>query len=129
MIKKSLTAVAVTAGLVLGGAGVAHATASESKFSTTVPRAQQSHYWEYQKKTTTSASQVNFASIGGGYLMNVKAQNADGGKQYTERKGIAKGSTNKIENKTPKGKSTRLIVTNNTWTAVTVAVTGWFKTN
>lgn len=61
--------------------------------------------------------------------MNVKAQNGANGVQYTERKGIGEGSAVLIENNTPKGVATRLIVTNNEWISVTVNVTGWFQTS
>ena len=127
--KKALVAGILGVSLALGGAVGAQAVTSQSNFSTTVPRAQQSHYWEYQNKTTGSASQVNFSSIGGGYTMNVKAQNGASGTQYSEQTAISTGSTRSIPNSTPSGTATRLIVTNNTWTTVTVSVAGWFKTN
>ena len=61
--------------------------------------------------------------------MNVKAENAATGTQYTERKAISTGIAVPIANLTPVGTATRLIITNNIWAVVTVAVTGWFKTN
>ncbi|WP_448262135.1 hypothetical protein [Microbacterium aurum] len=115
--------------LAVGGAAAAQAVTTQSNFNTNVPRFQQSHYWEYQNKTTSSASEVRFSSIGGGYTMNVKAQNGANGNQYSEQTAISTGSTRSIPNSTPSGTATRLIVTNNTWTTVQVNVTGWFKTN
>ncbi len=126
---KSIAAAVLAGGLIVGGSAGAQAVTSSSDFSTIVPAAQQSHYWEYQNKTTSSASQVHFDYIGASYTMNVKAQNGASGTQYTEKKGIGTGSTVSNANSTPSGTATRLIVTNNTWAVVTVLVTGWFKTN
>lgn len=128
-IQKGIAAAVLTGALAVGGAISAQAVTSQSDFNTTVPRFQQSHYWEYQNKTTSSASQVHFNSIGGGYTMNVKAQNGGNNAEYTEKKGIGTGSTVSIANSTPVGTATRLIVTNNSWVTVDVNVTGWFKTN
>lgn len=94
---------------------------------------QQSRYFVDQTKTTTNNSQIRFSAIGGGYKANVKAQdrsqNNNSGTQYTEQKNLGTGYTHSIPNKTPKGKNTRLIVTNATWSPVSVAISGWFKTN
>lgn len=127
--RKAIAAVGLATALATGGALSAQAVTSQSNFTTIVPRFQQSHYWEYQNRTTTDPSQVNFSSIGGGYTMNVKAQNGASGTQYTEKKGIGTGSTVSIANSTPAGTATRLIVTNNSWVYVDVTVTGWYKTN
>lgn len=121
--------VGIAIGLALTDAASAQAVTTQTNFNTIVPRFQQSHYWEYQNKTTTGASAVNFSFIGASYTMNVKAQNGASGAQYSEQKGIGTGSTRSIPNSTPVGTATRLIVTNNTWTTVDVTVTGWFKTN
>ncbi len=95
-----------------------------------VGRFQQSHYWEYQVKTRAGVSSVQFDSIGGSYLMNVKAQNGADGTQYPERVGIAVNTIpSTISNSTPVGTATRLIVTNNAWALVDVLVTGFFRTN
>lgn len=120
---------ALAATLCFGGALSAQATTSQTGFNSTVPRMQQSHYWEGQNKTTSSASQVYFSSIGASYTMNVKAESQGNGQQYAEKKGIGRGSAVPISNGTPIGTSTRLIVTNNVWAVVTVSVSGWFKTN
>lgn len=128
-VKKGVAATALTVALALGGGASAFAVESQTNFNSTVPRFQQSHYWVYQNKTTGKSSQVRFDSIGGGYLMNVKAENGATGGQYTEKKGIGVGSTVDISNGTPTGTATRLIVTNNSWVTVNVNVTGWFKTN
>ena len=120
---------AITGALIIGGSVSAQAIGSQTNFNSIVPRFQQSHYWEYQNRTTTSDSQVNFSSIGASYLMNVKSQNGASGAQYDEAKGIGTGSTVTIDNDTPTGTATRLIVTNNTWALVDDQVTGWFRTN
>src|SRR6218665_2835014 len=58
-----------------GGGGVgAGALPAGSDFASVVPRLQQSHYREYQNKETPNPSVDYFDSIGGGYLMNVKAE-------------------------------------------------------
>ncbi|WP_269048399.1 hypothetical protein [Paenarthrobacter sp. Z7-10] len=61
--------------------------------------------------------------------MNIKAQRSDTGGQFSESKGLGTGYTYSITNGTPTGVQTRLIVTNNSWTTVDVAITGWYKTN
>lgn len=127
--RKALMAVGLTVALAAGGAASAQALTTQTDFSSIVPALQQSHYWEYQNRTTSNASDVHFTSIGASYLMNVKAQNGSSGTEYTEKKGIGTGSTVSIANSTPIGTATRLIVTNNTWALVTVLVNGWFKTN
>lgn len=119
----------IAAALVIGGSVGAYAITTATNFNSIVPRFQQSNYWAFQNRTTTSPSQVNFSSIGASYLMNVKSENGASGTQYTESKGIGVGSTVNIANGTPVGTATRLIVTNNTWALVDVQVTGWFKTN
>lgn len=126
---KAALAVAISASMAGGGMIAANAIASQTNFTTIVPRLQQSHYWQYQNRTTTSDSQVRFSTIGASYLMNVKAQNGDTQVQYQERKAIGVGSTVTIKNGTPIDTATRLIVTNNTWALFDVVATGWFRTN
>lgn len=126
-IVKIATGLAIAASLT-SGAVVAQAVESQTTFDGIANRMQQSRYFEHQPKTTSKDSQIRFRRIGGGYTMNVKAQH-DTGEQYKEIKGISSGNTQTIPNGTPKGKRTRLIVTNNTWTTVTVSIDGWYKTN
>lgn len=127
--RKAILAAGLAVGLALAGAASAQAVTTQTNFNTIVPRFQQSHYWTYQNKVNTSASQVAFSFIGSDYTMNVKAQNGSSGTEYTEKKGIGVGSAVSISNGTPVGTATRLIVTNNTWALVDVTATGWFKTN
>lgn len=126
---KALLAVTIASVLALGGALSAQAITATTAFSTVVPRLQQSYYWQYQNRTTANPSQVTFDFIGSTYLMNVKSQNGANQSQYTEKKGIGIGSTVDIQNATPIGTATRLIVTNNTWTLVDVLASGSYKTN
>ena len=126
---KALLAVTIASVLALGGALSAQAITATTAFSTVVPRLQQSYYWQYQNRTTANPSQVTFDFIGSTYLMNVKSQNGANQRQYTEKKGIGIGSTVDIQNATPIGTATRLIVTNNTWTLVDVLASGSYKTN
>ena len=128
-ISKILVPLVIASAFTFGGSYSAEAVTSQTAFDSIVPRFQQSKYWVYQNRTTTSSSQVNFNTIGASYLMNVKSENGATGVQYTEAKGIGTGSTVYIANGTPVGTATRLIVTNNTWTLVDVQVTGWFRTN
>lgn len=118
-----------TAAIIFGSAFAASGIGTATNFSSIVPRFQQSHYWPYQNKTTGNPSAVTFGTIGGGYLMNVKSQNGGTGVIHTERKGLAAGPTYAISNPTPRGVSTRLIVTNHSWIAFDVLVTGSFTTN
>lgn len=114
--------------LATGGALSAQALTSQTNFDGNANRYQQSRYFQTQTKSNTSASQIRFSGIGSEYTMNVKAERI-GGSQYTEKKGLGEAYTYSIENKTPAGSQTRLIVTNNTWTAVEVTIAGWYKTN
>ena len=128
-IQRGIGVAIATAALTVSGVTSAHAVTSQTNFNSIVPRFQQSHYWEYQNKTTSMTSHVFFTSIGGGYTMNVKAQNGATGVQYAETKGIYTNIEMYIQNLTPVGAATRLIVTNNVWTLADVSVTGWFTTN
>jgi hypothetical protein len=129
--RKAITAAGLAVGLALTGAVSAQAVGSQTNFLSTAGRLQKSHYWTAQNRTTKSASQVHFNSIGGdgGYTMNVKAQNQASKVMYAEHKGIGTGTTVPIANSTPVGTATRRIVTNNTWALVNVTISGWFKTN
>lgn len=122
---------AVTAvGLLVGGAGAAQAITSNTAFDGIMNRFQQSRYFQDQEKVRAGTpSNIEFDSIGGTYSANVKAENRQSGTQYTERKGLGRHQIYNIENKTPVGQKTRLIVTNNTWTRVTVSIDGWYRTN
>jgi len=73
-IKKEITSAVLITTLATGGAVSAQALTAGSDFASVVPRLQQSHYREYQNKETPNPSVVYFDSIGGGYLMNVKAE-------------------------------------------------------
>ena len=128
-LKYGVAAAALTAVLVGGGALSAFATTSQTSFDGIANRFQQSRYFEYQTRTTGDSSQIRFSDIGGGYAMNVKAQNGSSGTEYKEEDDLGTGYTYSIPNSTPTGDQTRLIVTNHSWTTVTVAIAGWFKTN
>lgn len=128
-IKYGIATAALTAVLVGGGAASAFATTTATNFDGVANRGQQSRYFVYQTKTQVQTSGIHFNSIGNGYLMNVKAQNGASGTQYTERKGLGSGYDYGITNSTPVGTQTRLIVTNNSLTTVTVAIAGYFRTN
>lgn len=93
-------------------------------------RYQQSRYFQDQEKTRAkTASNIEFTGIGGAYSANVKAQNRQSGDQYAEQKGLGRNKIYNIPNATPTGQMTRLIVTNDTWTTVTVSINGWYRTN
>ena len=127
--KITLCLISVAIGLSLNSM-VANAVTTDTTFSTNVPKFQQSHYWDYQQKTRTGVSAVQFDFIGSNYLMNVKAQNGATLAEYAERIGISESTTpSPIANGTPIGTATRLIVTNNTWALVEVLASGFFRTN
>ncbi len=128
-IKYTIATAALTAVLVGGGAASAFAIGTPTNFDGVANRGQQSRYFEYQTKTLVQTSGIHFNTIGNGYTMNVKAQNGATNTQYTERKGLGTGYDYGITNSTPVGTQTRLIVTNNTFSTVTVAITGFYRTN
>lgn len=127
---RSITGAVLAAGLPLGGAGGAQAVTSNTAFDGIMNRFQQSRYFQDQEKTrANTASNIEFTGIGGTYAANVKAQNRQSGDQYAEQKGLGRNTIYNIPNSTPKGQKTRLIVTNDTWTSVTVSINGWYRTN
>lgn len=126
----SLTGAILAAGLLVGGAGGAQAITSNTAFDGIMNRYQQSRYFQDQEKTRAkTASNIEFTGIGGAYSANVKAQNRQSGDQYAEQKGLGRNKIYNIPNATPTGQMTRLIVTNDTWTTVTVSINGWYRTN
>lgn len=121
---------AATVALVLVGAGAAFADTNQHNFDDTVPAYQQSHYLNsYGRTSSTANSRIYFSAIGSGQLMNVKAQNLSSGTQYTEKKGIGTGSERQIDNNTPAGTSSRLIVTNYDFNTLTPNIKGYFIIN
>ncbi|MDO5634090.1 MAG: hypothetical protein Q4G34_04390 [Micrococcus sp.] len=127
---RSLTGGLLAAALLLGGAGGAQAIIANTGFDGVMNGAQQSRYFQAQVRERTTNSNIEFTSIGGDrYAANVKAQNMLSGEQYTERKEIGRNTIASIENKTPIGHKTLLIVTNSKWTPVSVSIRGWFRTN
>lgn len=125
-----LAGVALAGILVAGGATAASASTSQTDFGGIMNSYQQSRYFATQTKANTGANaSIRFSGLGGDSSANVKAQNVTTGTQYTEKKGLGEAYTYAIEDKTKSGQRTRLIVTNNAWVVVDVAISGWFKTN
>ena len=127
---RTLARSAVAAAILVGGAGGAQAITSNTAFDGIMNRNQQSRYFQEQEKTRGGvASNIEFFSIGGGYSANVKAENRQNGVQDEEKKGLGRNVIYNIPNSTPTGQKTRLIVTNDKWTTVTVSIDGWYRTN
>lgn len=122
-----ITVGSVVLSLALGGAAAAHATDKQTALSAKIPGLQQSHYVNSQKRTTTKNSQIRFSSISSNLLLNVKAQNLSNDAQYTENKGLGVDSTYTITNKTPKGSSSRLIITQYDWNLLSPTAKGWYN--
>ncbi len=129
-VKRTVTSGILAVALISGGGAAANAVITNTAFDGIMNRGQQARYMQDQvKEREGTASNIEFTSIGGTYLANVKAENSRSGVQYTERKGLGRNVIYNIENKTSKGHKTRLVVTNSKWTTVTVSIRGWYRTN
>ncbi|MCS4275886.1 hypothetical protein M2390_001058 [Mycetocola sp. BIGb0189] len=127
-IGKLVTTVAVSAALIVGGGIAANAQGNSTDFGGILNKYQQSRYFVTQSKSSNENSSINFSGIGANYSANVKAEDVNSGNQFEEKKGLGTGVNHEIPNGTPAGGRTRLILTNNVWAVVDVAISGSFTT-
>ncbi|MGO1392229.1 hypothetical protein [Agrococcus casei] len=130
MKKKILVAAALAASLMFASAP-AYAGTAYSSFSNTLPNLQQPRFIGSQTKTYSSMpGNVHITNVGSNYTVNVKLRKSNTFQYGTEVKGLDDGQSAQLQNSFSAGTTNLgVTLTNSTWTYVTVAISGSWRTN